>query len=401
MPKNKTWFDVQARAANAEAEVLIYDAIGAYGVTAKDLVNQIKKLEASRIVVRINSPGGEVFDGTAIHNALKDHKATVAVHIDGVAASAASFIAMAGDEITIAKNAYMMVHEAWGLVQGPAGDMRHLADVLDKMNAAIAQMYADRSGKPAAEWRDVMAAETWYLGQEAVDAGLCDGVDETAAEPATAKASFNYAIFNKIPDPLRRAWGVPTTAQNKSGLNVVEVPRGTHAPAATNKDEDMKIDLDSFNAFAAENPKATEQFVNQGYDRAKAELTPKEATASDLLAAFPGDKGFCMDQLAANATMGDAHKAWATELTAKLAKAEADKGELQKRLDLAGKGADPLNLGGSATAAAVTDPATIEDPKARAKAEWDAKLPDCGNFASQESYINYRAAVLNGSLRVK
>jgi ATP-dependent Clp protease protease subunit len=97
-----SWYAVNAKAGDAEAEVMIYDAIGAWGITADKLVRDIKAIDASRINVRLNTPGGEVFDGTAIHNALKSHPARVIVHIDGLAASAGSFIALAGDEIRMA-----------------------------------------------------------------------------------------------------------------------------------------------------------------------------------------------------------------------------------------------------------------------------------------------------------
>src|ERR1041385_5076746 len=116
-----TWYAIKKNdAAPAEAEVSIYDEIGAWGVTAKQFVDELKAIKAQTIHLRLNTPGGSVFDGTAIHNALKEHPARIVAHIDGMAPSAGSFIAMSGDEVRMADNAYMMIHNARGGVMGEA-----------------------------------------------------------------------------------------------------------------------------------------------------------------------------------------------------------------------------------------------------------------------------------------
>jgi ATP-dependent protease ClpP protease subunit len=192
------WYRIENRADDTAA-VHIYDEIGFFGVTAADFVKDFTAIKASSIDVHVNSPGGEVFDGVAIHNAIKNHPANVTVRIDGLAASAASFIAMAGDQIVIEKNAQMMIHDALSLAVGNAAELRDLADMLDKTSESIAQMYADRAGGDAADWRKAMKAETWYSAQEAVDAGLADEVagakDDEGKAGLKVAASFDLSIF--------------------------------------------------------------------------------------------------------------------------------------------------------------------------------------------------------------
>lgn len=172
------------RIANAgeRAEVFIYDAISEWGVSANDFVRDLRAVNAKAIDLHINSPGGLVFDGIAIYSALKNHAATVTAHVDGIAASAASFIAMAGDEVVMEKPAKLMIHDAAGLVLGNAGDMREMADLLDELSDTIAEMYADRAGGSVSSWRAAMRKESWYSAAEAVAAGLADRVNN--AQPA-------------------------------------------------------------------------------------------------------------------------------------------------------------------------------------------------------------------------
>jgi ATP-dependent protease ClpP protease subunit len=162
------------------AEIMIYDEIGdwgEYGINASSLVSQLSTLDVTDILVRINSPGGDAFDGIAIRNAISQHPARVRVQIDGLAASAASIIATAGDEVTISPGAMMMIHDAMGVAVGPASEMRQMADMLDKLSDSIAGLYQAQTGTGTVEtWRSLMLAETWYNADEAVAAGLADGV---------------------------------------------------------------------------------------------------------------------------------------------------------------------------------------------------------------------------------
>jgi ATP-dependent protease ClpP protease subunit len=206
------------------AEVLIYDYIDPFGVSAQDFVNEIKELDVDQLDVRINSPGGSAFDGIAIYNALKRHPANVTTYNDGLAASAASFIAQAGDKRVTSKYAETMVHGPSAISIGMAADMRAVADQLDKLSGNMAQLYADACGGKLADWQAAMGAETWYTGGEAVKAGLYDEVDASdddekpasrKAGVAAAAAAFDYSMFryagrSAAPDPFATA----TTKEN-------------------------------------------------------------------------------------------------------------------------------------------------------------------------------------------
>lgn len=192
----RSWYRIADRAAvraeEAEADkrvsVYLFDEIGGWGVTAGEFVAELRGLDAEAIDLHINSPGGDVFDGVAIYNALLSHAATVTVYVDGLAASAASFIAQAGDRVVMARNATMMIHDASGFCYGPASDMRTMADLLDKVSDNIADIYASRTGTPATKWRAAMLAETWYSAEEAVKAGLASEVAPVEERDAEAEA---------------------------------------------------------------------------------------------------------------------------------------------------------------------------------------------------------------------
>jgi ATP-dependent protease ClpP protease subunit len=185
-----TWFRFENKTA-ASAELFLYDEIGGYGVTAADMVAELGQVSASEITLRINSGGGSVFEGTAIYAALKRHPARVNGYVDGIAASAASFIAMACDRLTMEKPAKLMIHDAAAggmYIEGNAELFRaarvevvKMADLLDDLSDTIAEIYADRAGGTVAEWRARMRAETWYGAAEAVAAGLADEVNGVAA----------------------------------------------------------------------------------------------------------------------------------------------------------------------------------------------------------------------------
>lgn len=191
----QSWYRVRNLAD--VTEVYVYDAIGEYGVTAQDFIAELRGIRSPRIDLHLNSPGGQVFDGIAIYNALVNHPAMVTTYVDAVAASAASFIAMAGDEIIMEKNARLMIHDASGLCVGNARDMRELADLLDSLSDTIAEVYADRAGGTVEDWREAMRAETWYPAAEAVSAGLATRIAGEDKPPAQEKPQPE----NKAPEP--------------------------------------------------------------------------------------------------------------------------------------------------------------------------------------------------------
>lgn len=184
------WYRID-NASGDRAELFLYGAIDDWdGTSAMAFTKELKAITASAIDLRINSPGGLVFEATAIYSALKRHPATVDVHIDGLAASAASFVAMSGDSIDIEKPAKMMIHDARGVVIGNSADMREMATLLDELSDTIAQIYADRSGHPAKQWRAAMQKDTWYSAEQAVKAGLADRIaGESKDSPADSLKS--------------------------------------------------------------------------------------------------------------------------------------------------------------------------------------------------------------------
>lgn len=178
------WFRI-ANQHGDRAELQLYGAIGDFQNGGAEFTQQLRGITASAIDLRINSPGGLVFDGVAIYSALKDHPATVDVHVDGIAASAASFIAMAGDTVEISKPGRMFIHDAHGAVVGAATDMRAMGELLESISDSIAEIYAGRAGGTTEEWRDKMRAETWFNAEQAVEARLADRIGSADARTST------------------------------------------------------------------------------------------------------------------------------------------------------------------------------------------------------------------------
>jgi len=184
-------------------ELMIYGDIGGWwdGPDTLEVVKELASISADEISVRINSPGGSVFDGVAIYNALAIHSAKVNVKIEGAACSIASVIAMAGDEISIGAAADMMIHKPWSYVQGDAEAMRKEAEILDMLEGGLVDIYAARTGNDPKEIGKMLAAETWFRGQAAVDAGFAD-VCVPAKKKAQAARSQIYALFKNAPAEL-------------------------------------------------------------------------------------------------------------------------------------------------------------------------------------------------------
>lgn len=175
-------------------EIWIYDDIGPDWlglVSAKSIISELGKAKkAEPVTVRVNSPGGDVVEAQAIYNALRRHSGDggkVTVEVDALAASAASFIAMAGDEVRMAENAMMMIHKAWSLTVGNADDMRASAEVLDKFDGILASTYAARAKLDTEEVMDLLASETWLTAAEAVEKGFADSIGQSLNVAAKVK----------------------------------------------------------------------------------------------------------------------------------------------------------------------------------------------------------------------
>lgn len=219
---------VNENAAADEAEVFLYDAVVGSeaeaewwgGVAPESFVKALRAITAGTIHLRINSPGGSVFAARAMETALREHRARIVVHIDGWAASAASFIAMAGDEIVMSKGAMMMIHKGWTYMIGNADDMHAEAALLDKVDGTLVQTYVDRSGQSSEQVLEWMKAETWFTAQEAVEYGLADRIAEagaTADADAQAHlADWNLAAYLKAPAAARQDRAKPTNARERA-----------------------------------------------------------------------------------------------------------------------------------------------------------------------------------------
>ena len=243
--ERESWYRMETASGGSTAEIFIYDAIGGwFGTNASDFVRELKDLDVETIQLRVNSPGGDVYDGVAIMNALRRHKANVIATVDGIAASAASFIIQAADEVIMGRGTELMIHEASAIAWGNAADMEEMAGHLDRISGTIAGLYAERAGGTADEWRDAMKAETWYTADEAVKAGLADRVDGKEAEP-DATNRFDLSIFahagrRNAPAPtvtnherrpaLREGNGFALAALNQA------VAKAAHKPPAEPKD---------------------------------------------------------------------------------------------------------------------------------------------------------------------
>jgi len=199
----RPWYRVQAKKDGA-AEVFIYDEIGAGffggGVAAADLIKEIKGLglkAGDELKVRINSPGGNFFEGVTIHNYLRTEKAKIIVRVDGVAASAASVVVMAGDRIEMPQNAMLFIHNPWMFAAGDAKVMRKVAEDLDQMRDSAAGTYLRRAGDKLtrAKLLDMLDAETWLTAEDSVKHGLADVVDEPVRAAALAQFDFNKYGF--------------------------------------------------------------------------------------------------------------------------------------------------------------------------------------------------------------
>ena len=265
----KKWYEIKGLATQLDrearaVEIFIYGDIGSrwdeYGVTAIDLVREISTLDVDIIIVRINSYGGSVPDGLAIYNALRRHKAAVNVFVDGVAISCASYIAMAGDTVTMAKNAQMMIHAPWTWSDGNAVQLREQAEILDRYAKAMASAYADKSGKT---YEDALALLTdgkdhWFLADEAKAEGFADEVGEEVAVAASLASSFDLSRFKaaaptaacapqQVPQPTAAA---VTTKEASMPAPVPAAGQPAATPFARTKDDNAQV-IAMFKPFAA------------------------------------------------------------------------------------------------------------------------------------------------------
>jgi ATP-dependent protease ClpP protease subunit len=222
------------------ADVYVFDTIGGWmGVSADDFVRDVAALDVDQIVLHLNTPGGEATEGVAIANVLRAHRARVVVRVDGLAASAGSVIAMAGEEVVMGLGSQMMIHDPWTVSIGDAAEMLATQRMLDSTADAMADTYAGKAGGTAAQWREVMRAETWYTAAEAVAAGLADRVaaaDETGtAEGEQVTPGYSGGGFWGLWDSLSQPDRFDLSAFTHAGRAHAPAPAmpGRRLPAAS------------------------------------------------------------------------------------------------------------------------------------------------------------------------
>lgn len=209
-----------AAASDPATTITIYDVIGedfwtGGGFTAKRMSAALRSIGEKPVTVAINSPGGDMFEGLAIFNMLKDHKQEVTVKVMGLAASAASLIAMAGDQILMGQGSFLMIHNAWGVVVGNRHDMRAGADLFEPFDAAMSDIYAARSGQDVAEIQKMMDAETFINAKDALALGFADGdFTEPPADEKQASAHAEIGARRRL-DALLAKQGVPRSERRK------------------------------------------------------------------------------------------------------------------------------------------------------------------------------------------
>ncbi|MEL4248554.1 ClpP-like prohead protease/major capsid protein fusion protein [Shewanella xiamenensis] len=235
---SQSWYSLKAQ--NGNAELMIYDEIGGWGISAQQFARDLKALgKVGTITARIHSPGGDVFEGMAIYNMIKGHPAHKVCYIDGLAASMASVIAMAFDEVIMPENAMMMIHKPWGGTLGDADDMRKYADLLDKVEGNLVGAYQQKTGLPEDELHALLAAETWLTGREAVEKGFAN----TLTDPLQMAASLNskrLKDFTNMPEHLKNLFApkgnIPSSAPAPQPAPApsaqVPAPANQPAPAA-------------------------------------------------------------------------------------------------------------------------------------------------------------------------
>lgn len=220
--RTESWFSMKAQ-TDDNADIYIYDEIGFYGVTAKQFVSDLQALgEVKHINLHINSPGGSIFEGIAIFNALKYHPASITVHIDGVAASMASVIAMVGNPVIMPANSFMMIHKPWAVAGGDADDMRDFAELLDKTEAVLIPAYAAKTGLTREVIAGMLKEETWMDGTQCVSLGFADQLIPDVQTMARID-SKRIEEYENMPENLRNMLTPPqnslTNAPAQTGMS--------------------------------------------------------------------------------------------------------------------------------------------------------------------------------------
>lgn len=255
-------------AATDDNTITMYDPIGfdwwtGEGVTAKRISAALRSIGDNDVTVKINSPGGDVFEGLAIYNLLREHKGKVTVQVLGLAASAASFIAMAADEIQVARAGFLMIHNSWTMAAGDRNEIREVADFLEQIDGTLADIYSVRTGDKPEAMRKLMDVETWMGGSAAIEAGFADSLLASDAIQEDPQASAPHQVAARRLDVILAKQGMSRTdrraliqdlkagtpgATSSGKQNAAETPAALANPIA-----DLQAALARFSAAAIQN----------------------------------------------------------------------------------------------------------------------------------------------------
>lgn len=195
-------------AAGKSTALYLYDIIDPlWGISASSFVKTLNSISTPQIDLHINSPGGDVFDGRAMASAIAAHPSNITAYVDGLAASAASFVALAANDVVMAPGSFMMIHNAWSIGYGNATDLRTLAALLEKIDGSLVEDYVRATGASIDQVKAWMDAETWFTAQEAVDAGLADSVSESQQQEEEAVSNFwDLRAYKRAPRSEGARW---------------------------------------------------------------------------------------------------------------------------------------------------------------------------------------------------
>lgn len=384
------WYEMK-NLGNSEAEITIYDVIGgsfwSEGVTGKQFVEDLKNLPPHQTLnIFINSPGGAVYDGRLIYNALKRHKAYKKVTIDGLAASMASGVAMAGDEIIMPENAMMMIHDPSMCLCGNAREMRDAADYLDKSKKTLISAYRDKTGLDDSKISDLMTAETWMTADEALELGFADKIGNKIE--VTALSRFDLSMFSKAPELVLH---LPVEANRTRH----EPPKGD-TPVMEITLEKIKQDYASIaEALRAEGKQQAEgnlaekiaQAKNEGAEQERKRIQEVEAQA------MAGHEALIAELKFDGKTTGP-------EAAVKVLAAEKQKcsNHLQTLRNEAPKPVGP-SLNDALPTSTVQETSEFSEEACKAQWEKDAKIRD--EFKTFDVYKAYCKAEKSGQARIK
>lgn len=335
---------------DGEVELSLYDEIGSFGIGAKQFIAELKEYKGQHVHLRINSPGGEIVEGSAIYNALTRHEGGLTVHIDALAASMASVIAMSGDPVYMADNALLMIHNPWTLAAGEAKDLRKQADLLDTMKSNLIRAYQKKSGMDEQAIAKLMDEETWLDAVEAVALGFVDAIEDGI--PAAASAKEMRARFDNF-------------AKAKMQNTVISEAE-VSAPAADPVVEETPVAAETVETVA-DAPVAEEAEV-VAVEEAPVAEEPQAAVTADSLVAKIADMAAKLSQVEARATAAEAELFKVKEAFAALEK-------------------------GAGVAAATVVPTVASEDKSDPVAQWMDAVERKDYAAAGDLYAKHKRAI--------